>query len=178
MTAPEIRAFHIALVVRSIEETIKQFSAMLDVEHWHHTKWRFNGAEIAYGRGSGQTFELFEVTGPGNSHIHQFREKHGEGVQHIGFWTDDVEASVRKALDAGADLVSITADNEGNTTAQLIPPREVTPQHLGNLGLVTFVNPVGGVAVEYVGRAGEEFLRNWFKEDFENVVVTPPWTSS
>jgi 4-hydroxyphenylpyruvate dioxygenase-like putative hemolysin len=148
---------------------------MFDIERWHRSKGRFNGLEMAYGLGPGQSLELFEVTSPGDSHIHQFFERHGEGVNHIGIWAEDVAAAVRKAIDAGAELVSLTADPEGNATARLIPPDDVTAQHFENLGVVTFVNPTGGVLVEYVGRAGEEFMRNWFKDDFEHVVNNPPW---
>jgi hypothetical protein len=176
MTAPELQSFHLGIVVRNLETTMKQYSAMFDIERWHRSKGRFNGLEMAYGLGPGQSLELFEVTAPGNSHIHQFFDQHGEGVNHIGIWAEDVAAAARKAIDAGAELLSLTADAEGNATARLIPPHDVTAQHFDNLGVVTFVNPTGGVLVEYVGRAGEEFMRNWFKEDFEHVVNNPPWS--
>jgi hypothetical protein len=51
MTAPELRAFHLGIVVRSLEQTMKQYSAMFEVENWHRAKGRFNGLEMAYGRG-------------------------------------------------------------------------------------------------------------------------------
>lgn len=177
MTAPELKSFHLGMVVKSLDDTMRQFSAMLDVRNWHRQKWRFNGLEMAYGRGSGQTFELFEVTGPGDSHIHQFFDQHGEGINHLGLWCEDVATAVRTAIDAGAELLTLTADDAGNATATLVPALNVTDQHLANLGLVTFVNPTGGVLIEYIGRAGEDYLRNWFKEDFDNVVIPPPWSS-
>jgi hypothetical protein len=155
---------------------MKQYGAMFDIAHWCRTKGRFNGLEMAYGMGPGQSIELFEVTGPGDSHIHQFFAQHGEGVNHIGLWAEDVEASARKAIDAGAELLTITADAEGNATARLVPPRDVTGEHFASLGIVTFVNPVGGVLIEYVGRAGEDFMRNWFKDDYDRVVVPAPWS--
>jgi hypothetical protein len=97
-------------------------------------------------------------------------------VNHLGFWCDDVAAAARRAIDAGAGLLSLTADAEGNATARLLPSSTVKDEHLQQLGLVTFVNPgVGNLLIEYVGRAGEDLLRNWFKGDFENVVVDPPW---
>ena len=175
MTAPELRSFHLGIVVRSLDETLQQYSAMFDVERWHRQKWRFNGLEMAYGRGGGQTFELFEVTGPGDSHIHQFFDQRGPGVNHIGFWCEDVAGAAQRAVAAGAELMTLTADPEGNATATLIPPPDVAAQHFEHLGLVTFVNPSGGVLVEYVGRAGEEYLRGWFKDDFPNVVIDSPW---
>jgi catechol 2,3-dioxygenase-like lactoylglutathione lyase family enzyme len=177
MTAPEIQSFHLGIVVRDLQKTMDQYGAMFGVARWHRSKGRFNGLEMAYGLGAGQSLELFQVTAPGDSHIHQFFDQHGEGVNHIGVWAEDVAAAARKAIDAGAELVSLSADAEGNATARLIPPRDVTPQHFENLGIVTFVNPLGGVLVEYVGRAGEDFMRNWFQEDYDHIVKSSPWSS-
>ena len=178
MSIPELQSFHLGMVVDNLAATIKQYSAMFDIERWHYAAGRFKGLQMAYGRGAGQTFELFEVTGPGNSHIHQFYQQHGEGINHIGLWTPDIPASVRKAIDAGAELLSLTADAEGNATAQLIPSNDVTQEHFEKFGLVTFVNPTGGVLIEYVGQAGEAFLRDWFKDDFDNVVIKPSWLTA
>ena len=108
MTAPELQAFHLGIVVRNLETTMKQYGAMFGIERWHRSKGRFNGLEMAYGLGPGQSLELFEVTAPGDSHIHQFLEQRGEGVNHIGIWAEDVAASVRKAIDAGAELLPLT----------------------------------------------------------------------
>jgi hypothetical protein len=175
MTTPELRAFHIGIVVKSLDATMKEYGAMFDVKRWHRAKGRFNGLEMAYGRGGDQAFELFEVVGPGDSHIHQFFEEHGEGVNHIGFWTADVPGSARRAVDNGAQLLSLTADAEGNATARLVPAQSVTADDWSSQGLVTFVKPSGGLLIEYVGPAGEEFMRNWLQDDFENVIAVPPW---
>lgn len=175
MTVPELRAFHVGMVVRSLDETMKQYSAIFGIENWHHMQHRFNGLRFAYGRGAGQTFELFEVTGPGDSHLHQFYKKYGEGVNHIGFWAEDVPAAARHAVEAGASLLSLTADAEGNATALLIPTAEVTEANLNAPGLASFVSPTGGVLIEFVGRAAENYLRDWVKEAFDDLVIPPPW---
>src|SRR5262249_37667534 len=101
MTAPELKTFHVGIVVRDIEKTMAEFSALFDIDRWFRSSWRFNGAEFAYGLGAGQSIELFQVMAPGDSHIHQHYNLHGEGVNHIGIWTSDVSASVIKARDAG-----------------------------------------------------------------------------
>jgi 4-hydroxyphenylpyruvate dioxygenase-like putative hemolysin len=176
MTEPELQAFHLGIVAKDLDQTMNQYSGMFGIEAWHRSKARFNGLEMAYGLGPGQSIELFQVTGPGDSHIHQFFNEHGEGVQHIGVWAEDVPSAARKAIDAGAELLSIVADAEGNATARLIPSLKVTAQDFSSLGLVTFVNPTGGVMIEYVGRAGEEFMRNWFKDKYDHVVKASPWS--
>jgi hypothetical protein len=72
-----------------------------------------------------QAWELIDVKGPGNPVFHQFRDQHGEGVQHIGFWTPDIRASVEHALAAGTRLVSVTTDTQGNTVVQLLSRADV-----------------------------------------------------
>jgi catechol 2,3-dioxygenase-like lactoylglutathione lyase family enzyme len=177
MSVPELQAFHIGIVVHDIEAAIERYRAMLGVDLWRVRDPNPNGTRVAYGRGAGQTWELFEVKGPGTTQHHQFRDQHGEGVHHIGFWTPDVKASVQAALDAGAQLVSATTDAQGNAVVELLPGPAVTPQHFERFGMVTFVDAgLGGVRIEYIGHAGEAFLRDWFKEDFDRIVIPPPWS--
>ena len=176
MTAPELKSFHVGILVKDLEANIKQYGVMFDIQRWHRSKWRFNGAEIAYGLGPGISFEFFEVTGPGDSHIHQVWNEHGEGVHHLGIWAEDVASAVRRATDAGSELVSLSADGAGNAIARLIPSQEVTAEHLASLGVATFVKPLNGVMIEYVGRSGEAFMRDWFKENYDHVVSPSPWS--
>ncbi len=83
---------------------------------------------------------------------------------------------MQTALDAGAQLVSATTDAAGNAVVELIPGAAVTPQHFDDTRIATFVDAgLGGVRIEYIGRAGEAFLRTWFGDDFDNVVIQPPW---
>ena len=43
MTTPELRAFHVGIVVKSLVATMEQYGAMFDVKRWHRAKGRFNG---------------------------------------------------------------------------------------------------------------------------------------
>jgi hypothetical protein len=39
-----------------------------------------------------------------------------------------------------------------------------------------FVDPgLGGVRIEYVGQVGEQFIRDWLKDDFDKLVPPPHW---
>ena len=176
MTTPDLQAFHVGIVVKDMTQTMEQYGALFDIDHWFRAKHRFNGLEIGYGLGPGISIELFEVTGPGETHIHQFFDETGEGVNHIGFWSEDIAATARKAIDAGAELVSITADAEGNATAQFIPPPSVNAEHFADLGIAAFVRPVGNVLFEYVGPVGEAAMRDAFAENFDRLVEGPPWS--
>lgn len=176
MTAPEIQCFHIAIVVADLDTAIDRYRQLLNAATWRIREMS-PGFRIAYGSGSGQTWELIEVTGQGSSQFHQFRDQHGEGVQHIGFWTPDIRSSVAQALERGAQLVSATTNDEGQTAVQLIPQTGVTPDHLEAVGAAVgaFIDPgLGGWRIEYIGTTGEAFLHDWLREDFPEIIVTPP----
>lgn len=174
MTAPEIKCFHIAVVVNDIEKTIQSYRRFLGDGSWR-TRDMGSGTRIAYGSAGGQTWELIQVDGPGGSQFHQFRDRHGEGVQHIGFWTPDIRSSVEDALAGGAQLVSASTDAQGNTAVQLLPKAEVKPEQLESLGMAAWMDlGLGGWRLEYIGvTPGERFLKEWLAEDYDRIILTP-----
>jgi hypothetical protein len=96
-------------------------------------------------------------------------------VQHIGFWTPDIRASVEQALANGAQLVSATTDAQGRSAVQLIPQSKATPEVLDEIGIGAFLDAgFGGWRIEYIGKSGETFLRDWLEEEFSDIIVTPP----
>jgi len=175
MTAPELRCFHIAVVVRDIETTIEAYRRFLGEGAWR-TRDMGNGARIAYGSAGGQTWELIQVEGEGGTQFHEFRDRHGEGVQHIGFWTPDIRASVRDALAGGARLVSAGADARGHTVVQLLPAAEVRPQQIESLGMAAWADlGLGGWRLEYIGVSpGERFLKDWLQADYDAIILAKP----
>ncbi len=172
MTVPEITCFHIAVVVPDVEKAVASYRRFLGDGAWRvrDTAW----GRLAYGSAGGQTWELLEVRGAGKGPFHQFRDEHGEGVQHIGFWTPDIRASVEHALADGARLVSVTTDAQGNTAAQLLPRADVTTEQLGALGLNAFLDlGFGGWYLEYIGKtAGHAFFRDWLAEEYDKIILT------
>lgn len=176
MTAPDLQCFHIATVVKDLDAAVAQYSRLLQAETWRFREMS-PGFRIAYGSGSGQTWELIEVTGDGTSQFHQFRDRYGEGVQHVGFWTPDIRASIEQAIAAGGQLVSVTTDAEGNSTVQLIPQSKATPDVLAPVetAIGAFIDPgLGSWRIEYIGKTGEAFLHDWLAEEFDDIIVTPP----
>jgi len=176
MTVPDLQAFHICFAVYEMEPWIERFRAILGADTWHIDQPRPNGTRPAYGRGAGQTWELWEAKGDGTTAFHEYLKKHGEGVQHIGFWAPDVRAAVEKALDGGAQLVSSSTDAQGNTAVQLLPKASVGEEHFARLGFTTFVEAgFGNVRIEYIGKAGEAFMHDWLGDKFSDLVEPPPW---
>ena len=174
MTAPEVKCFHIAIAVRDMDVAIEGYGRLLGTERWHILS-RTPGTRVAYGVGSGMTWELWEATGEGTTQFHEFLRERGEGVQHIGFWTPDLKTSVEAAVANGGQLVSATTDDRGHSAVQLVPGSGLQPKQLDSLGITAFVDAgFGGWRIEYVGPTGEAFLRDWLQEEYDDIIITPP----
>jgi catechol 2,3-dioxygenase-like lactoylglutathione lyase family enzyme len=133
MNVAGLEAFHIGLVVHSVDAVSDLYGRILGVQRWHVHKTELRKPpwddsmtdsrfKIAYGRAAGQTIELVEVL-DGRSQYSQFLEAHGEGVQHIGFWCADVRAAVETAVAEGAVLVAAHLDDDRRAVVQLTPGR-------------------------------------------------------
>jgi catechol 2,3-dioxygenase-like lactoylglutathione lyase family enzyme len=173
LTSPAIVAFHTAVVVRDFEDAMRRYTLALGVDRWRRWQSFPEGSKrrMAYGRGNGMTFEIWGVDGTGDTQFDAFLREHGEGVQHIGFWTPDVRASVAAALEAGGRVVSGATDAEGNTAVQ------VTPGSLQSLRFAhpTFADAGTGFRLEYFGPGGDQMLRDWLQDDFGVMLTPPPW---
>jgi catechol 2,3-dioxygenase-like lactoylglutathione lyase family enzyme len=185
---PDLMAYHVGFVVRDLEATADAYRRMLGVDRWrvHDLKvelvpWnpRYTAAlvKVAYGRGAGLTFELIQVLEGRTQHL-DFLEQHGEGVQHIGFWTDDVRASVRQAVEQGATVVSARFGEDDQAVIQLTPASSQSDIVAGlPQGRLAYVEPgLGGVQMEFVGPVQAPNLKAWMEEDFSKIVIpAPPW---
>jgi methylmalonyl-CoA/ethylmalonyl-CoA epimerase len=176
MTIPDLKAFHIGVVVYDIDAAVEGYKRLLGSEHWQIRSFG-SGFRTAYGSGGGTTWELLEVKGEGSTQFHEFRDQHGEGIHHVGFWSQDIRASVKAALEEGAKLVWTTTDAEGRRVVQLQPAASVTPEHYSGLNLGAIVDPgFGGWRIEYVdsGETGPKFFKEWLQDEYPDIIVTPP----
>lgn len=182
---PDLAAYHVGIVVYDLDAARDRYRKMLGIELWRERElqrlrapWhpRFTDARlrIAFGRGAGLTFELIQVLEGTNQHS-EFLQAHGEGVQHIGFWTPDLRASVESALAQGAQLVTGLVDPDGTGSVELTPgsSTEEIIRALDPRG-ITYVDPgVATVQFEFVGSTAG--LRGWMQEGFDQIIVPPPW---
>jgi catechol 2,3-dioxygenase-like lactoylglutathione lyase family enzyme len=187
MTAPQSKmfAYHLGIVVRDLEAACARYAELLGVPEWHKSEVERPGVPvnpktaggrgklyIAFGRVPGMTFELIQPEGAIEHKV--FLDTHGEGVQHVGIWTADVQAAVREAVGRGC-RVTHAALTQDVATISLTPasaPEEIIP-FLGNLA---YVDPgVGGFQLEFVGVANAERHRDMFQEITEETVPLPPW---
>jgi catechol 2,3-dioxygenase-like lactoylglutathione lyase family enzyme len=187
MTATQTKmfAYHLGIVVRDLEAACLRYSDLLGVPAWHHSEVERPGLpvnpktsgghgtlHIAFGRVPGMTFELIQPEGKIEHRV--FLDAHGEGVQHIGIWTPDIQAAVREAVAKGC-RVTHAALTQDVATISLTPassPEAIVP-FLGNLA---YVDPgVGGFQIEFVSALNSERHRDMFTEITEESIPLPPW---
>jgi catechol 2,3-dioxygenase-like lactoylglutathione lyase family enzyme len=178
-------AYHLGIVVRDLEAACARYSELLGVPEWHRSEIerpaipvnpRTAGGggklHIAFGRVPGMTFELILPEGKIEHKV--FLDERGEGVQHIGIWTPDVQGAVRDAVAKGC-RVTHAALTQDVATVELTPdsaPEAIIP-FLGNMA---YVNPgLGGFQIEFIAAVNPERHRDMFKEVREESIPLPPW---
>lgn len=182
---PELIAFHYGFVVRDLDAVADRYRQILQVPRWHvkeltlaKSPFKPESTEarlkLAYGHGGGMTIELIQVL-EGHCQHSEFLEAHGEGVQHIGFWTTDVRASVEAAVAGGGTVVSAHLDPDSNAIVQVTP---------GAAPPITSIDPrrvayidagIAAVQFEFMGPSASPGLKDWLKEDFTLWLTQPPW---
>jgi catechol 2,3-dioxygenase-like lactoylglutathione lyase family enzyme len=170
---PEIVAFHLGIVVREIEPVIDRYRRMFALDRWH-VREPSEGAQarIAYGgrEGTGLAFELIEPLPGVVNQMTKFLSEHGEGVQHVGFWTPDLLSSLQAAVDAGGRLVAGPFEQRGATVVQVEMPQGTPVRQLA------YIDPgSASVRFELIGPPADQGLRAWLQDDYDRIIAPAPW---
>jgi methylmalonyl-CoA/ethylmalonyl-CoA epimerase len=116
--APRLELDHVAVAVRSIKQALRLYRDALGGEYlmggdsgsWRWLQVRFpNGGKV----------ELLEPLGEG--FLSRFLDKHGEGLHHVTFKTDDIDAAVEHVRSLGYELVDVNLDGADWKEAFLRP---------------------------------------------------------
>jgi len=133
------KVHHVAIAVKDLRESMALFERVLGlkpaaIEDAPCQKV----SEAIYKVGEGIEIDLMEPTGP-DSAVAKFLEKRGEGLHHIAFEVDDVDAALKVMEERGVELI----DREGRD---------------GVAGKIGFLHPksVNGVLVELLQPRCEE----------------------
>lgn len=106
---------HIGIAVSDLEKAVETYEALLNTECYKREKVESEKVDTAFFRTGESKVELLGATDPG-SVIHTFIEKRGEGIHHIAFEVDDIEAEMKRLSDAGYRLLNekpkMGADNK------------------------------------------------------------------
>lgn len=125
---------HVGVAVASLGPAIERWRR-LGFVHESTEALDSMGLRVAFLRAGDATIELLEPA-RADSVVARFLAKRGEGIHHLSFFVDDIEAALAGAADEGLDLVDRT-------------PRE------GSHGTrIAFLHPkaMGGVLIELCER--------------------------
>ena len=95
---------HIGIAVKSIEEAKTFFEGVLGLKCYAVEEVKNQMVKTAFFKIGETKIELLEATDE-NSPVAKFIAKRGQGIHHIAFATDDVNASLKEAEEKGVKLI-------------------------------------------------------------------------
>ena len=118
---PEFRFDHVAIAVREIEPALRLYRDVLGGEYLGDGDegGTYRWAQVRY-PGGGKV-ELLEPVGDG--FLSRFLDSRGEGLHHITFKTDDIEAAIDLLEAQGFELVDVQLDDPRWKEAFLRPSK-------------------------------------------------------
>ena len=122
---------HIGIAVKNLKDSNALFSKLFGKPHYKEEAVESEGVNTSFFKVGSNKIELLEATNP-DSPIAKFIEKKGEGIHHIAFDVDDIEAEIKRLKNEG--FIGL---NE-------------TPKRGADNKLVAFLHPksTGGVLIE------------------------------
>lgn len=112
---------HVAIAVRSIDESRKAFEEIYGARYLGQKENREQEYVVAYFLMGESLITMLEGTTPG-SFVTQHIEKRGEGIQHVGIEVDELDAFLDHAQSLGA-RVSNKRTLDGIRKEALISPK-------------------------------------------------------
>ena len=106
---------HLGIAVHDLEASNALFEKLLGVPHYKIEEVASEGVKTSFFKAGPNKIELLQATDD-NSTIAKFLQKRGEGVHHIAFAVDDIEAEIDRLTMAGFTVLNTTpkkgADNK------------------------------------------------------------------
>jgi methylmalonyl-CoA/ethylmalonyl-CoA epimerase len=95
---------HIGIAVRSIDERKAFYTDILGLEYKGEEIVESQGVKVAFFKVGESRIELLEPLNQ-EAGMAKFIETKGEGIHHIAFDTDDVDAEIRKVSETGLRMI-------------------------------------------------------------------------
>ena len=99
-----MRVDHIAIAVKSVEEALKNYQKILNVDHLEIEEVPNERVKVAMLMLQDTRIELMEPTSP-DSPISKFLQERGEGIHHIAITADDIEKDIARATASGMRML-------------------------------------------------------------------------
>lgn len=95
---------HLGIAVKNLKESVSYYEKALGMKCEHIEEVESQKVRTAFFHCGDVHLELLEATSD-ESPIAKFIEKNGEGIHHIAFDTDDIQAQLKQASDNGVKLI-------------------------------------------------------------------------
>lgn len=106
---------HIGIAVKDLEASNALFKSLFGKPHYKIEEVASEGVQTSFFESGPNKIELLAATKP-DSPIAKFIEKKGEGIHHIAFAVDDIEAEIKRLKEEGFTVLNETpkkgADNK------------------------------------------------------------------
>lgn len=106
---------HLGIAVKKLEDSIPLFEQLLNTPCYKTEEVATEGVNTAFFKVGQSKIELLEAT-KADSPISKFIEKKGEGIHHIAFEVENIEAEMKRLSALGFELLNATpkagADNK------------------------------------------------------------------
>lgn len=114
---------HLGIAVHSIDQARKFYENVLGLHCERIEEVPSQQVRTAFFKVGETHIELLEPTDPA-SPIARFLEKHGEGIHHIGYLSDDLEQELDLARGSGCQLINETpVAGAGNKRIAFLHPK-------------------------------------------------------
>jgi methylmalonyl-CoA/ethylmalonyl-CoA epimerase len=96
---------HVGIAVNNIADAAKIYEVLLNTSVYKTEDVESEGVKTAFLQSGPNKIELLEATSP-DSPITKFIEKRGEGIHHIAFDVEDIEAEMQRLKGEGFILLN------------------------------------------------------------------------
>lgn len=101
---------HLGIAVKELNNSIPLFEQLLNTPCYKTEVVETEGVSTAFFRTGDSKIELLEATNPA-SPIAKFVDKKGEGIHHIAFEVENIEAEMKRLAALGFELLNETPKN-------------------------------------------------------------------
>ncbi len=96
---------HIGIAVKDLEKSNQLFASLFGKKHYKVEEVLSEGVKTSFFKSGPNKIELLEATSP-ESPIAKFIAKKGEGIHHIAFAVDDIEAEIKRLKEEGFTVLN------------------------------------------------------------------------